>query len=174
MTGRRPGKARPGAAAVVGGRRWSVSRRIAAPAPVVWRLLTDIRFWPLWGPSITGAELAGHRPGGEEHVLRAGSRGRVRTVVGLSLPFIVTSFEEGSFDDGSFDGRFPEVGRAWSWAVAGVAATGHRVGAAPGGCLVTFSVPWWAPPYLLVCAVALRRIDRLAAQQARDALDCEP
>lgn len=169
MTGRRPGKARPGAAAVVGGRRWSVSRRIAAPAPVVWRLLTDIRFWPLWGPSITGAELAGHRPGGEEHVLRAGSRGRVRTVAGVSLTFAVTSFEEGSFRDGC-----DEKGSAWSWAVAGVAATGHLVAAVPGGCRVTFTVPWWAPPYLLVCAVALRRIDRLAAREARDALDCEP
>ena len=90
-------------------------------------------------------------------------------MAGVSLTFAVTSFEEGSFRDGC-----DEKGRAWSWAVAGVAATGHRVGAAPGGCLVTFSVPWWAPPYLLVCAVALRRIDRLAAREARDALDCEP
>jgi len=169
VTGRRPGKPRPGAAAVAGGRRWSVSRRIAAPAPVVWRLLTDIRFWPLWGPSITGAELEGSGPAGAEYVLRTGSRGRVRTVAGVSLAFAVTSFEEGSVRDGG-----DENGSAWSWAVAGVAATGHAVVAAPGGCRVTFTVPWWAPPYLLVCALALRRIDRLAARQGRDALDCQP
>ena len=169
MTGQRPGKPRNGAAALVGGRRWSVSRPIAAPAPLVWRLLTDIRFWPLWGPSITGAELEGSGPAGADHVLRAGSRGRVRTLAGVSLPFAVTSFEEGSAQDGSL-----EDSRAWSWAVAGVAATGHAVVAVPGGCRVTFTVPWWAPPYLLVCAVALRRIDRLAARNARDALDCQP
>jgi hypothetical protein len=48
--------------------------------------------------------------------------------------------------------------------VAGIPATGHRVVPDPGGCVVTFTVPWWAPFYLPVCAVALRRIERLAAR----------
>jgi uncharacterized protein YndB with AHSA1/START domain len=130
------------------GHRFSVSRRIAAPADTVWRLLTDTASWPQWGPSITHAELD---PQAVPAVLGAGSRGRVRTVAGLALPFTVTAFD---------------AGRSWSWSVAGVAATGHRV--TPGGsngCLATFTVPWWAPLYLPVCAVALRRIERLALRE---------
>lgn len=120
---------------------FSVSRRIAAPAEDVWALLTDTGKWPAWGPSITGVEPAA--AGG----LAPGSRGRVRTVLGAALPYTVTAFEPG---------------RSWSWSVAGVPATGHRVVPQDGGCLVTFTVPWWAPAYLPVCAVALRRIERLA------------
>lgn len=134
---------------------FSVSRRIAASAEDVWALLTDTGKWPAWGPSITGAEPAaaspgsapgsGRGPGG----LAAGSSGRVRTVLGVELPYTVTAFEPG---------------RYWSWSVAGIPATGHRVVPQDGGCLVTFTVPWWAPAYLLVCALALRRIERLATQ----------
>lgn len=125
---------------------FSVSRRIAAPAEDVWALLTDTGKWPAWGPSITGVEPAGTgMPAG----LGPGSRGRVRTVLGAALPYTVTGFEPG---------------RYWSWSVAGVPATGHRVVPQDGGCLVTFTVPWWAPAYLPVCAVALRRIERLASR----------
>ena len=125
---------------------FSVTRRIAAPADVVWRLLTDTAQWPAWGPSISGVEPepADTAPAG----LAPGSRGRVRTVLGLSLPYTVTAFE---------------AGRYWSWSVAGIPATGHRVVPESGGCLVTFTVPWWAPAYLPVCALALRRIGQLAA-----------
>ena len=146
---------------------FSVSRRIAASAGDVWALLTDTGTWPAWGPSITGVEPApagltagpaagpapgptadppaGPRSGG----LAPGSRGRVRTVLGPALPYTVTAFEPG---------------RYWAWSVAGVPATGHRVVPQGGGCLVTFTVPWWAPAYLAVCAVALRRIERLATR----------
>jgi hypothetical protein len=65
------------------------------------------------------------------------------------LPYTVTAFEPG---------------RYWSWSVAGIPATGHRVVPQAGGCLVTFTVPWWAPAYLPVCALALRRIERLATR----------
>ncbi|MCB5292005.1 SRPBCC family protein [Arthrobacter sp. SO3] len=148
---------------------FSVSRRIAAPAEDAWDLLTDTGKWPAWGPSITGVEpatagspagpAAGAGPatgpatrtgtGPAPGVFGLGSRGKVRTVLGASLPYTVTAFEPG---------------RYWSWSVAGVPATGHRVVAQPGGCLVTFTVPWWAPAYLPVCALALRRIERLAAR----------
>ena len=125
---------------------FSVSRRVAAPAEAVWTLLTDTRRWPEWGPSITGAEPA--PADAPAAVLGPGSRGRVGTVLGVALPYAVTGFE---------------AGRYWSWSVAGVPATGHRVTPQAGGCLVTFTVPWWAPAYLPVCALALRRIEQLAA-----------
>ncbi len=119
----------------------AVDRFIAAPPPQVWRLLVDVREWPLWGPSVRRAELHG---GG--HELSAGARGTVWTRAGVRLPFTVTEFEPG---------------RRWSWTVAGVPATGHQVGAAAQGCLARFDVPWWAMAYLPVCAAALARIDRL-------------
>ena len=134
---------------------FSVSRGIAASAEEVWALLTDTRKWPEWGPSITGVDPAAGTPqpgwpaaGNPAAGLALGSRGRVRTVLGAALPYTVTAFEPG---------------RYWAWSVAGVPATGHRVVPRDGGCLVTFTVPWWAPAYLPVCAVALRRIERLAA-----------
>ncbi len=117
----------------------SVSRTIAADPAVVWDLLVDLDAWPSWGPSVSGATSGGP--------LGQGSRGTVRTAVGLSLPFEITRFEDG---------------HRWAWKVAGVPATDHRVEAAPGGCTVTFGVPWWAPGYLPVCALALRRIEELA------------
>lgn len=130
---------------------FSVSRRVAAPAEDVWSLLTDVEQWPNWGPSITGVRPApaGPRGGPAACGLESGSRGTVRTILGATLPYTVTAFE---------------AGRYWSWSVAGIPATGHRVIPQEGGCLVTFTVPWWAPAYLPVCAVALRRIERLAAR----------
>ena len=138
---------------------FSVSRRIAASAEDVWTLLTDTGQWPAWGPSITGVEPApagipagpesGPAAGTGSRGLASGSSGRVRTVLGVALPYTVTAFEPG---------------RYWSWSVAGIPATGHRVVPQGVGCVVTFTVPWWAPAYLPVCALALRRIERLAAQ----------
>ena len=119
----------------------SVSRRVTASPEVVWALLVDLDAWPSWGPSVAAASLDDDR-------LRLGSRGTVRTAVGLSLRFEVTEFEEG---------------RRWAWWVAGVPATGHRVDPRPDGCEVTFDVPRWAPAYLAVCWLALRRIDRLTS-----------
>ncbi len=99
------------------------------------------------GPRTVGGRLAGGSrclgPAG----FGLGSRGKVRTVLGPALPYTVTAFE---------------AGRYWSWSVAGIPATGHRVVPCGAGCLVTFTVPWWAPAYLPVCALALRRMERLA------------
>lgn len=134
---------------------FSVSRRIAASAEDVWALLTDTRQWPAWGPSITGVEPDPAGPGASRAAgpgrggLASGSSGRVRTVLGVELPYAVTAFEPG---------------RYWSWSVAGIPATGHRVIPQDGGCLVTFTVPWWAPAYCPVCALALRRIERLSTR----------
>lgn len=122
----------------------SVSREVAAPAEVVWELLTRVEAWPQWGPTVASASV----PSG---VVTAGARGTVRTVVGVSLPFEVTELE---------------AGRSWAWSVGGVRATDHHVRPTSDGCVVTFGVPWWAPGYLAVCAVALGRLDRLATARA--------
>ena len=79
-------------------------------------------------------------------VIGPGSTGRLRTPVGLWLPFAVTAYEAGSH---------------WSWRVAGVPATGHRVEATPDGCRIVFEVPVVAAPYATVCRLALRRLGGL-------------
>ena len=118
---------------------------VAAPAEVAWALLTDLARWPEWGPSVRSARL-------DRGPFGPGARGRVETAVGMELPFEVTGFE---------------AGRSWSWSVAGVAATGHRV--EPLGddaCRVGFGVPAIAFPYLAVCRIALARIAEIAQRDA--------
>lgn len=125
-------------------RRLWVWREIEAPTAVVWDLLTDIDRWPVWGPSVRSAAL-------DTGVLGIGATGTVTTAVGARLSFEVTTFH---------------AGERWGWRVAGVEATDHVV--QPRGatrCRVGFGVPWPAAPYLAVCAVAMRRLDRLAAAE---------
>ena len=114
---------------------------MAAPAEAAWDVLTDLDAWPKWGPTVQRAELtnAGR--------LRLGARGRVWTPGGIPLPFEITEFD---------------AGHAWAWKVAGVAATRHTVEQRDGGCRVSFGVPIWAPVYLTVCALGLKRIETLA------------
>jgi uncharacterized protein YndB with AHSA1/START domain len=119
----------------------SVHRVIAAPPEAAWELLTDLDAWPQWGPSIKGAELDPPHPELAPH-----ATGVVLTSLGVKLPFEITDFDPG---------------RHWAWKVAGIPATGHRVDPAEGGARVTMDVPVWAPAYLTVCALALRRIEKL-------------
>lgn len=123
------------------GRRLLVSRRIDAPADRVWDLLVDTERWPDWGPSITAVRCPDRR-------IREGSTGRVRTVGGLWLPFEVTTCAP----------------YRWTWRVAGVPATGHRVEPLDRGCLAAFEVPLLAIPYMFVCRRALRAIEELAGR----------
>ena len=119
-----------------------VYRDIDAPAEAVWELLTNLDRWPEWGPTVRHAELAGNH-------FEAGATGVVTTVLGLRLPFEVTSRD----------------GMRWAWKVAGVPATDHMVQAlAPDRCRAGFGVPWPAALYLAVCRVALRRLESLATQ----------
>lgn len=126
-----------------------VSRTMAVPPDVVWGLLVDTRVWPLWGPSVAEARLS--EPGST--TLVHGSRGRVRAPVGPWVPFEVTELVPGV---------------RWSWRVAGIPVTTHEVQPVGAGCRVRFGVPLWAPAYLAVCALALRRIERLALAGSAD------
>ena len=114
---------------------------MAVPVDSVWRVLTDLDAWPQWGPTVQRAELDDAGP------LRLGSRGKVWTPVGVALPFEITEFDEG---------------RVWAWKIAGVPATRHVVTPHSQGCRTSFGVPLWAPAYLPVCALALKRIEALA------------
>jgi hypothetical protein len=74
----------------------------------------------------------------------------VWTPVGIALPFEITEFDDG---------------HEWAWKVAGVPATRHTVEPAVNGCRVAFGVPIWAPVYLTVCALGLKRIEELATRR---------
>ena len=65
----------------------------------------------------------------------------------------------------SFEITAHEDGVRWAWTVAGVPATDHTVEALGAErCRVGFGVPWPAALYLVVCRVALRRLESLAMQ----------
>jgi uncharacterized protein YndB with AHSA1/START domain len=124
-----------------GGIMLTVDRVIAAPPAAVWDLLVDLHAWPEWGPTIRGARL--DEPQTE---LALHATGTVQTSLIVSVPFVITEFDPG---------------RHWAWKVAGVPATRHWVDPAADGARVGMAVPWWATPYLTVCAVALRRIEEM-------------
>jgi len=122
--------------------RPSLGVDVAAPADRAWHELVELTCWPHWGPTVRSARL-----NDGTGRLSAGSRGSVQTALGFWLPFEV--------DDWCDDG--PR--RSWSWQVAGVPATSHSVtGLGPDRCRVEMSVPLWAPAYLGVVGLALRRI----------------
>ncbi|MGD8777186.1 MAG: SRPBCC family protein [Syntrophobacterales bacterium] len=117
-----------------------ISRLVKVSPEAVWDLLTDTYRWVEWGPSILEVQSS-------ERYIRRGSRGRVRTAVGIWVPFVVTEFDPGCW---------------WSWQVGGVRATGHRVEPQDGRvCRLIFTVPVYAAPYLVVCKMAMGRIVRI-------------
>lgn len=121
---------------------------ISAPAAAAWDLLTDTSRWPEWGPSVARVEST-------DRWIGPVSTGRVCTAFGLWLPFAVSAFA---------------AGRQWSWKVAGIPATGHRVEAlGPECCRVVFTVPALAAPYLLICRIAARRIKRILEERPHPA-----
>lgn len=123
---------------------------VAAPAEIAWDELVDLNCWPQWGPSVRAARL---HDGARR--LHADAKGSVQTVVGLWLPFEVTTWTEN-----------PDA-RSWAWRVRGVRATSHTVHrTGPRSCRVEMAVPVWAPGYLAVVAPALRRIRRRAEARA--------
>lgn len=124
----------------------AVSRSFNMPCVLIWELLTDTVTWSEWGPSVRDVEFP-------DRFIYPGAKGRIKTAAGISLPFVITRYEEGKF---------------WSWNVAGIPATGHRV--APqgyGACTLTFEIPILGAPYAYVCKIALDRIDRMLEQKYR-------
>lgn len=121
------------------GRRLEVSRPIEAPRERVWDLFVDTRQWPRWGPSITDVRATERR-------IREGTTGQVRTVAGQWLDFTVTACSE----------------FRWTWRVAGIPATGHRVEALSDGCRAVFEIFLIAALYAPVCARALSNLGRIA------------
>lgn len=118
-----------------------VSTTIQAPAETVWGILTDTSLWPTWGPSVRAVRC-------QDRFIGPASRGEVLTPLGSWLPFRVTNFEQGV---------------SWSWNVAGVGATGHRVEKlTEQSCRLVFEIPLWAAPYAAICKLAAARIARLA------------
>jgi len=134
------------------GRRLAVTARLAVAPETAWDALVDTERWPAWGPSVTDVEC-------EDRRILAGSTGRVRLPGGVWVPFRVTHLAD----------------RRWTWRVARVPATGHRVesvgGSATGeggrndasgddtnwrgACRVVFEVPPLAAGYVPVCRRAL-------------------
>lgn len=114
-----------------------VEREMDARPGDVWNLLVDTRRWADWSPVITDVESSEIR-------IRHGTTGKIRTRLGVQLPFEVTKYEEGSY---------------WAWDVARIGATGHRVEPIAGRTRVTFEVPVYAAAYAPVCRLALDRIE---------------
>jgi hypothetical protein len=132
------------------GRRVCVRRTVAATRESAWEVLTDTETWPEWGPSVSAVESS-------DRVIREGTTGRVRTPVGISLPFEITSCRD----------------YRWTWEVAKIPATGHRVDAVEEPtdgeeygekCRVVFEVPLLAAGYVPVCQRALGRIEAILSE----------
>jgi hypothetical protein len=118
----------------------SVGKYIDASPSEIWSLLTDTDRWPDWGPTVMKVESV-------DRFIELGSKGRVKTALGIWLPFKVTAFEES---------------RYWNWKVASIKATGHRLTANPeGDCALWFDTPLFAAPYILACQLALGRIEKM-------------
>ena len=132
------------------GRRVVIARTIDAPAETVWSILIDTDRWPVWGTSIAAVDCP-------DRFIQDGSHGHVETVGpgallpglpdgGLRVPFRVTTCAD----------------HRWTWCVAGVPATGHRVESRGANCRAAFEIPLPAAAYAPVCRRALVAIERLA------------
>ena len=114
-----------------------VGKMFLASPHTIWDLITDTTQWPRWGPTVKAVRCS-------ERYICKGSGGQVLTAVGIWLPFLISEYEHGSF---------------WSWKVASIRATGHRLQPTDtDGCYLWFEVPIIAAPYLIICQVALNRI----------------
>lgn len=124
----------------------STSEVIAADAERVWNIIIDTQLWPKWGPSVSAVECA-------DRFITAKSKGRLQTALGIWVPFTITDFEDHHF---------------WSWHIGRIEATGHRVSRhRENQSIVSFTMPWWSTPYLIICTKALDHIKKLAVVSAQ-------
>lgn len=113
----------------------------------MWELLVTPDRWPEWGPSVRAVDCA-------DEQIQAGTTGKVRAPGGLWIPFEITHC------------RAPtdkQAGR-WTWRVAKIPATGHRIEPEHEGCRVVFEIPPVAAAYALVCSRALTQIEKHLTQ----------
>jgi hypothetical protein len=125
------------------GRRLVVSREVPVSRDRAWELLTDTKRWPEWGPSVRAVDC-------DAQFIDAGTRGQVQVPGGIWVPFEITTCAP----------------YRWTWTVARVPATGHRVDEHPDGCRVCFEIPLLAAGYAPVCARALGKIATLARERS--------
>jgi len=125
------------------GRRLEVDRRIPIAPERAWELLVTPERWPEWGPSVRAVDCVPEQIG-------TATTGNVRVPGGLWVPFEITTCREPTDQ---------QAGR-WTWRVARIPATGHRVEPAGAGCLVVFEIPPAAAAYAPVCSRALTRIEK--------------
>lgn len=135
------------------GRRIEVSRVIDTPVERAWEIMTDTERWPDWGPTVTAAHA-------DRRFVRAGTTGEVQVLGGPWIPFTVTACEE----------------YRWTWDVADVPATGHRVEPVEGErSRVVFELHPLTAGYVPVCSRALSNVESLVGgdRAADDELDVE-
>lgn len=121
---------------------------IRAPVDRVWRLLTEFRSWPEWGPTVRGVDS-------DVEAVAFGVKGRVQTALGFQLPFEIMDFEDG---------------RYWDWSVAGVRATGHRVTELSSDRThVEFTVSRFLWPYVWILSRGLRHLKAIAEAEPGEA-----
>lgn len=121
------------------GRRLVVSRHVAADRETVWDLLVDTERWTAWGPSVRAVDS-------QDRYIEPGTTGRVQVPGGIWLPFEITTCRD----------------YRWTWRVARIPATGHRVQPADAGCRPAFELPVLGAVYAPVCQRALATIAELA------------
>ncbi len=118
----------------------SVGKKYNTAPSFLWDVISDTRQWPKWGPTVKNVQST-------DRFIKMGSEGKVQTVLGIWLPFVVTDYNEE---------------RNWNWRVGSIQATGHRLETdLDGRCALWFDVPFWATPYLIACQMALVRIHSL-------------
>ncbi len=124
---------------------FAIERRFSIASDRAWDILTDTVQWPRWGPTVRSVVCT-------DRYIREGARGRVYTPIGLSFPFVITEYSHG---------------HCWSWRVAGIRATGHRViRMGEGSCKIVFEMPVLWLPYVMVCRLALARMTKILAAES--------
>jgi uncharacterized protein YndB with AHSA1/START domain len=124
----------------------TIKREFIASPESAWDLLTDTTKWRLWGPTVRSVTCS-------DRYIHKGSWGKVRTPIGLWVPFSITEYEHENY---------------WTWKVAGIQATGHRlVQFNTDSCMVAFELPLSWLPYSIVCRIALKRMARILETSKR-------